>query len=239
MNFEKIDIGQYTFLRLNYKRASFVFSTGEGNLKFSKRTKEGLDNLLNIREWFNLESIGCLNQIHSNIICEFKEDICEEGDGIITDRPSTAIGVFTADCVPILLYDSISNAIASVHSGWRGTYSHIVVEALKNMNKEYNTNPQDVVVCIGPHIGQCCYEVSHDLIQKFKKDKTYKDHKISNEKNHLNLQECIIAQLLKSGVKKENIFTTNMCTFCSGEYKFNSYRKTKNTAGQFSFVYIK
>ncbi|WP_050607107.1 peptidoglycan editing factor PgeF [Clostridium niameyense] len=238
MNFEKINIGQYTFLKFNYKRASFVFSTGEGNLKFNRGTKEGLDNLRNIKEWFNLKNVGYLNQIHSNIICEFKEDIHEEGDGIMTDKSSTAIGVFTADCVPILLYDSINNAIASVHSGWRGTYNHIVIESLKNMNKKYNTNAEDVVVCIGPHIGQCCYEVSYDLIQKFKEDKTYGHYKISNEKNYLNLQECIKAQLLKSGVRKENILTINMCTFCSKGYKFNSYRKTKNTAGQFSFVYI-
>ena len=65
--------------------------------------------------------------------------------------------------MPILLYDKANNVIAAVHSGWKGTFSCILLKTIDDMEKKYGTKPKDLVVCIGPHMHQCCYEVGEEL----------------------------------------------------------------------------
>ena len=71
--------------------------------------------------------------------------------------------MFTADCVPVILVDKENEAIAAIHSGWKGTFSSIVTETILRMKEEYNSKAENIVAYIGPHIRQCCYEVSEDL----------------------------------------------------------------------------
>lgn len=236
MNFEKINVGAYTFLKLEFKNANFIFSTGENHLNFNKNIYEGKKNLNNIKRWFSLEEVGYLNQIHSNIVRNFKDEN-KEGDAIITNKFNRAVGVFTADCVPILLYDKENEVVAAVHSGWRGTYEKIVIHTINKMKENYNTKTENIIASIGPHIKECCYEVSYELINKFKEDKIYNDYNISYNRN-LNLEACILVQLSNIGVKNENIVRANLCTMCSSDPKFYSYRKEGNIGRQFSFVYL-
>ncbi len=236
MNFEKINVGAYTFLKSEFKNANFIFSTGENHLNFNKNIDEGKENLNNIKKWFLLEEVCYLDQVHSSIVRNFK-DKDKEGDAIITNKFNRAVGVFTADCVPILLYDKENEAIGAVHSGWRGTYENIVINTLKKMKENYNTKAENIIASIGPHIKDCCYEVSYELINKFKEDKIYNDYNI-NYKRNLNMEACILAQLSNVGVKNENIIRANLCTMCSSDPKFYSYRKEGNIGRQFSFVYL-
>ncbi len=90
--------------------------------------------------------------------------------------------------------------MAAVHSGWRGTYEQIVISTINKMKENYGTNPKNIIVSIGPHIKECCYEVSWDLINKFKENKMYNDHNINNKRN-LNMEKCILAQLSYIGLR--------------------------------------
>ncbi|WP_251860365.1 peptidoglycan editing factor PgeF [Clostridium sp. Marseille-Q2269] len=236
MNFKKINIDEYTFLKLKFKNANFIFSTSEKNLNFNKNIDEGKENLDNIKKWFAVEQVHYLNQIHSNIVRDYKEKD-KEGDAVISDKFNNAVGVFTADCTPVLLYDEKNQVIAAVHSGWRGTYERIVIKTIDNMKNNYNTKVENIIAVIGPHIRDCCYEVSYDLINKFKEDKIYNDYNISNKRN-LNMELCILAQLDSIGIKRENIMITDLCTMCNDNPKFYSYRKQGNIGRQFSFVYL-
>ncbi|EJO5347957.1 peptidoglycan editing factor PgeF [Clostridium botulinum] len=236
MNFEKINIGPYTFLKLKFNNANFIFSTGENGLNFNKNIAEGKENLNNIKKWFPLEKVCYLNQVHSSIVRNFK-DGHKEGDAIITDKFNVAVGIFTADCVPILLYDKENHIAAAVHSGWKGTYKKIVIQTINKMKKDYASKEENIIVSIGPHIKKCCYEVSYDLINKFKEDKIYNHSNIQNRKN-LDMEECILQQLSEVGMKSENIITMDLCTMCSSYPKFYSYRKQGNIGRQFSFIYL-
>lgn len=233
------------FEYLSYKsgeRIEVVFFTAKKNLSFNRRTEEGQKNLNKIKEWFNLEKVVYMNQIHSDIVHIFNnndEIINSEGDGLVTNNKNTAIGIFTADCVPILLTDETNNTIAAVHSGWRGTYENIVGKALDTMVNKYNCNPQNIKAFIGPHNKECCYEVSEELIKKFKSLPLFRDEEINFNRN-LNLENCIKIQLSNKGLINDKIISANQCTFCSKDLKLFSYRREEEKEGRmYSFVYIK
>lgn len=226
------------FITAEYGGFQFVFSTAQNGLNFNKLMPEGKQRLENIKQWFNVDDVGYLNQIHSDIIIKHDGSI-KYGDSIITNRKNTAVGIFTADCVPILIADKNKKIAAAVHSGWKGTLNLIVYKTLKYLMNCYNSNINDIIVFIGPHIGSCCYEVSSDLIESFKSSILYCKKDIS-EGRKLDLEKCILLQLEKLGVPIENIHSANACTFCSNEYEFYSYRKNKNeNRRMFSFVIIK
>ncbi|MCJ7688178.1 MAG: peptidoglycan editing factor PgeF [Clostridiaceae bacterium] len=233
-------INNYEFIKFQYGNAVVLFSTAKDGLNFNKNTEDGLLNLKKIVEHYHLQAVGYLNQIHSDIILDFDVDTdTKEGDALITDKTKTAIGIFTADCVPVILVDTRKGVIAAIHSGWKGTKALIVAKTIERLQETYGSISKDIRVFIGPHIGECCYEVSSELIEEFTSEDIYSNIKISNN-NKLDLQKCILAQLAQKGIKKTNIITTNICTACNKQHELYSYRFSENKLGRmFSFVYLK
>ncbi|AWI03920.1 peptidoglycan editing factor PgeF [Clostridium drakei] len=234
---EELRIENCKFIKVSLEGAEMVFSTAEGGLDFNKNSSHGKKNLQNIKKWFGVNEVGFLNQTHSDKIVEYKNEI-EEGDALITDKKNTAIGVFTADCVPVLLYDKNKKAIAAVHSGWKGTFDCILLKTIEKMEQQYGTKCEDLIVYIGPYIHECCYEVHYDLIDKFKGLEIYKDVNICNGR-YLSLGKCILHQLNLKNIDKNNVKDLDICTFCSTEYKTHSYRRDKNKGRLFAFIYLK
>lgn len=234
---EKVLIEGYEFIKIDLGGAEFFFSTAKKGLDFNKNTEEGKKNINNIKKWFDIKKVGFLYQIHSDYVFEYN-GILKEGDALITNKKETAIGVFNADCVPILLFDKYNNAVAAIHSGWKGTFSCIISKTIDDMTQKYGTKASDLVAYIGPHIHQCCYEVGEELVDKFKNSETYKELDIFNGRK-LSMTKCIIHQLEAKGVKEESIHELNICTFCNNEYELHSYRKNKNAGRMFSFIYLK
>ena len=228
----------YKFLSIDIGKVNFVFSTAENDLNFNKALPQGQENLKRLEEWFKLDGVGYLNQKHSDIVKIYKDNNVD-GDAMITDLKNFAIGVFTADCVPILLYDNVNNVIGAVHSGWRGTVSDIVIKTIEKMSLIYKTKPKDLIAYIGPHNRGCCYEVGEEVLQKFRDNIIFKNlNYISGRK--INLEACIEKQLLISGLQIENIMDIGLCTSCSKIYKLHSYRRAKVDYGRmYSFVFIK
>ena len=94
-------------------------------------------------------------------------DSCPDADIAITDDPDVAVSVKTADCVPILLADRRTGAVAAIHAGWKGTAAGAAIVAVRALTSRYGTNPGDVIAAVGPSIGPCCYEVGSDLAAQF------------------------------------------------------------------------
>lgn len=233
-----ISIDNYEFINFKDDNIRINFSTAKNNLDFNMSTSKGLNNLENIKKWFSVREVGYLKQTHSDNI-HLYDDIVHEGDAIITDKQNIAIGVFTADCVPILIYCKSKPVIAAVHSGWRGTLLEIVYKTIKKIIDIYSVDVKDIKVYIGPHNRECCYEFGEDAAKKFYEKDTYKNIKFYNN-GKLNLEICIIRQLIKVGILKENIKSLNICTFCNDKYELFSYRKQKMNYGRmYSFIYMK
>ena len=136
--------------------------------------------------------------------------------------------MYSADCYGVLLADSKRKAVGAVHSGWRGTLYDIAGKAVLAMNENFNVHPEDVIAAIGPGIGKCCFEVDLDVASKF--EEKYVSEK-ENNKFLVDLVSVIKDNLLKMGLKEENILISNRCTVCEND-KFYSYRSHKDKTGR-------
>ena len=159
----------------------------------------------------------------------------QDVDGLITNESGICLTTFYADCVPLFFIDPVHRAIGLSHSGWRGTVGKMGQETLRRMKEEYGTDAKDVIAAVGPSICQDCYEVSEDVIEKFKEafDEIYWGelfYQKENNKYQLNLWKANEIILLEAGVPKENIAVTNVCTNCNSDVLF-SHRATKGERG--------
>ncbi|WP_455544208.1 peptidoglycan editing factor PgeF [Intestinibacter sp.] len=207
---------------------------------------KNLDDINRVfKDVFTLKNLSKNKQIHSNIVNKVdRQNIGQiiDGDAIITNEKNVPLLILTADCVPVILVDTVNKAVGLVHAGWRGTYGKICSETLKSMKESYNTKPENVVAIIGPSIGSCCYEVSYDLVEKFSALLPNVDEKIydiRDNKYYLDLWEINIQILKEFGVLKSNIINMNICTSCNCD-RFFSYRKHDKTSKRIgTFIEIK
>lgn len=92
-----------------------------------------------------------------------------EGDYLVTGIPGTAIGVMTADCLPIVAIDQKHKAAGIAHAGWRGSVNGVGKEMINHMHTQYGTQPEDLSIFFGSSAHNCCYMVGDDLITHIEK----------------------------------------------------------------------
>ena len=159
-----------------------------------------------------------------------------EADGLVTNLSNTPIGVFYADCVPILLADKSTGVIAAVHSGWRGTVGRISENAIKVMREKFGASPSNIFAVIGPSIGPCCFETGAEVATEF--DETL-CQKLPDGKFKVDLWEANRRILLGCGILPENIDVFGLCTVCRNDILY-SYRTHKDKTGRMgAFIMIK
>ena len=227
------------FLEIEGEKFTAVFTNAELNRSFNRNTEEGVKELNSLVKEFECDDIMYINQIHSDIVIDYKgEDIKDkQGDAIITDKKNVIIGVFTADCVPVILVDEKKSVIAAVHSGWRGTYESITFKTIEKMKSDYGCQAENIKAYVGAHIRQCCYEVSEELKEKFINKKKNINAEILFKGRNLNLEACIEEDLKEAGIKDENMNTMGLCTYCEENLKLHSYRKSEGSYGRmFAFI---
>jgi hypothetical protein len=150
-------------------------------------------------------------------------------DAVITNRPGLNIGIQTADCQAVLMYDPKSRAAANVHSGWRGSIQNIIGLTVRNMSEAFGTDPRNIHAGIGPSLGPCCAEFINypdEIPEIYWK---YKD-----ETHHFNFWAVTRDQLMAAGVPGENICISSLCTRCRTDLFF-SYRG-EGITGRFAAV---
>jgi YfiH family protein len=142
--------------------------------------------------------------------------------------------VKTADCVPILIGDPKTGSFAAVHAGWRGTFAGIALHALERLNKEYQAQPENFRVAIGPAAAACCYEVGREVIDGFKERFPTAENLFTPTRDRharIDLLKANTDQLIAAGVKDERIHTAPLCTMCRPDLFF-SYRREKQMYGK-------
>lgn len=151
----------------------------------------------------------------------------EVTDAVVTDVPRLAIGVNTADCVPLLLLDPTARVIAAVHSGWRGTVSRIAAKAVSAM-VSLGAAPRHIRAIIGPCICPDCFEVGDEVVGQFAEAGFPVDAIASRHpdtgKQHIDLRaaNCII--LVDSGIRADNIVPAVGCPRCKPDQYFSARR---------------
>ena len=222
-----VSIGEKSSLNLSYK-------VGDDNLNVIENRR-----LLALELGINSDSLIFPDQTHS---CHVQivnsiEDIekLKNTDAIITNVPQLCLCVMSADCVPILLFDSKQNVVAAIHAGWRGTVADIVTKTIQLMNTEFGSQSEDIYAAIGPSISADVYEVGIEVIDSVFALLGYTEGLIvlkDFDKGMLDLWETNRHILLKAGLLADNIEVAEICTFKNNE-SFFSYRKSSET-GRFA-----
>lgn len=183
-------------------------------------------------------SVKTIRQVHGTDVYVLDDPAAKqpmEGyDAIITRLPGVAVGVLTADCVPVLLYDPVARAVGAVHAGWAGTVAGIAEVAVDSMAARFGTDPKDVLAAVGPSIGPCCYEVD-DRVAVPLNEKMRTDSGILNQTREghwlLDLWEANVRSIASAGVPRRNVTIMGMCTACNTD-KFYSHRQSGGRTGR-------
>ncbi len=183
-----------------------------------------------------LETLAHMRQVHGSEVQAIDEApltllVC---DGLATTRKGLALIVHTADCVPLVLWDEDTGAVAAVHAGWRGALAGVSRSAAAFLAKRFGSRAESIHVAMGPSIGACCYEVGEEVVRAFDQQVSYGSDLFSpgpRGRSHLNLIEANSRQLTEYGVPREQIYSSGMCTSCDNG-RLYSYRKEGTGVGR-------
>lgn len=155
-------------------------------------------------------------------------------DGLITNEP-VALFLRFADCVPILLFDPVTRATGALHAGWRGTAAGMAAEGVRHMRQQFGSRPEDLIACIGPSIGPCCYQVGADFVEAMSAAWPGAQPFIQNTPDgpHADLWGMNRQQLLDAGVRQ--IEVAHLCTACHTD-EFFSHRGNGGRTGRFGVI---
>jgi YfiH family protein len=181
--------------------------------------------------WPMSEGLTSVRQVHSNHVLAtgHRTGVLGEADALISNKNGTFVSIRTADCLPILIADVETRAVAAVHAGWKGTVSGICVTTIRALEREYGSKPEDLRVAVGPGIGACCFEVGPEVAIQFRSVFPERDDLL--HRTRLDLAEANVRQLEIAGISPERISVACVCTQCAtGVY--HSYRRDRESAGR-------
>ena len=158
-----------------------------------------------------------------------------EADALVSARRSVALGIFTADCVPIFIHDIATPAIGIAHAGWRGTFAEVAVNTLAQMKVSFGTIPANCRIHLGPAIQKCCYTVSPELLTQFAERF---GSAVRNGAN-LDLQAANVRQLIEVGLPAASISISALCTACRTDLFYSHRAENGRTGRMLSFIQLK
>lgn len=194
------------------------------------------------REVPALRTIARINQVHGNeihIVTHQNASTRPRGDGMVTAEPGVILGIFSADCVPILMIDPKRKIAGAFHAGWRGIVADIATGGVAAMTN-LGAHASDLRVALGPSIGPCCFEVGEDLADRFRAEVAGAQNHITagrEGKAYLDLRAIVTEQLERAGNKATAGGIVGPCTKCASDRFFSRRAAGGNTTGlQLSFV---
>ena len=187
--------------------------------------------------------LAMTNQIHGGVVrCVTTADLHTdpydkvgyEADGLMTDLPGVALVVYSADCIPVLLYDPARRVVAAVHAGWRGPAAGIASTAVERMREVYGCRPGDILAAVGPGIGPDCFETHEDVPNSMtaaRSTAVLRHIKLKeNGKFAVDLKNINAMRLAQAGLDPDHIAVSSLCTSCHPEM-FWSHRKLGTDRG--------
>jgi len=184
--------------------------------------------------------ITAAQQVHGSQVTlvgpEDRGRVLPATDALITDAVGVALLLRFADCLPVLLYDPVRQALGLAHAGWRGTMAGIAANTVSAMTQAYGSRPTDIVAGLGPCIAPCCYQVGAEVIELVKANFNHWQellHTQGDGSSHFDLREANRRQLAELGV--EEIEMMPLCTACRTD-EFFSYRAEGGHTGCFAVV---
>ena len=216
----------YGFSKKEFKSLNCSTSNGDDRKLVNKNRLKALKKLK-----LQKKKLILIKQIHSSKVIEIKKSNLNKkikADGMITSLNNIVLGVLTADCAPIFIYDNKCKFVCCLHSGWKGALKNIAKNAIKKFDK-HNMNRANLTAIIGPCLGARNYEVDKRFEKKFC-NKKYSYSRFFRKKNNIkfyfNLRGLIKYQLKELGIKK--IHNVNLDTYSNKSLFFSHRRSVHN-----------
>ena len=211
-----------------------------GNL-VGDREEDLLQNLNRVKEVFAIPNgrLVLMRQVHGDRIRVLDGEGplpggLPECDGLITGRPGVALGIRTADCVPLFFADRVRRVVGAAHAGWRGTALGIAARMVATLTERFSSRPEDILAVIGPAIGPCRYQVDAPVFEDFSAmpgaDLFLRPCKELG-RWMVDLALANRLQLLERGLREGNILSAGFCTACRQDLFF-SHRAGRGHTGR-------
>jgi YfiH family protein len=187
-----------------------------------------------------------VRQVHGSAVVRVRSEAprqaTAEADIIMTDDPSVALAIQTADCVPILLADPRTGAVAAAHAGWRGLALRVPQRAVEALQREFGSKPSDLIAAAGPSISADRYEVGPDVRQRFI-DAGFEPRQLDQwflngrrpEHWQFDGWQATRDQLMDAGLETVRVHVAGLCTAADTEH-FCSYRRDGSPVGRMAAV---
>lgn len=230
VNDEKFFSGFGTKLIGDGKKIQIIFDfLNKNNINYKKVV---------IPEQIHSANVSLVDNKNENLIIRISDT-----DGIITFHDNLFLTVVTADCLPILFVEKKLGILGISHQGWRGSIKKLVIKMIEKIIF-LGGKKENIVVSIGPGIGQCCYIISEDRYYQFLEEFNGYSKEIFIKKKgniHLDLSKLNYLMLIEAGIKKENIDFFPFCTYCQKElfFSFRRYKEKKDQFGEMLSFIIK
>jgi hypothetical protein len=161
--------------------------------------------------------------------------VAGEADALVTAQRGIALGVATADCVPLVVIDPEARALAVVHAGWRGTLAGVLSATIRTMRDQLGARPEMMRVGAGPAAGACCYEVGPEVFEPFTRERPALAERVVSQvrdgKALLDLVEANRLEAIEEGVDPDHFGSAGICTICRPDL-CHSYRRDGAAAGR-------
>lgn len=214
---------------------SNAYGEGELNLGFTKddaRAAVEHNRERFVEAVFAGARLATVKQVHGVGVRVVRAEAgAAEADGMVTDVAGGALGILTADCVPVLVADTRRRVVGAFHAGWRGTAAGIVGEGIAQMRSEYGCAVEDLVAAVGPSIGPCCYAVGEEFRERFAPAVLARREGAL----WLDLWEANRRQLVAAGLREQALTVLRECTACArveGRRKYFSHRAEQGRTGR-------
>lgn len=204
------------------------------NLGFSSGDESAAvaENRRRVLAQFGDPPLATLRQVHGVTVQPVETAGEWRGDGLLSATPGLLLAVQVADCLPLLMEDPASGAVAALHAGWRGALGNILAAAVALFVEKFNSRPRDLRLAAGPGIAASCYQVDAELAQRFT-DAGWPQAVLADDqpgKARLDLAAVVKAQALALGLPPENLWFAGICSHCHPE--LYSYRRDGEASGR-------
>lgn len=233
-----VSSGDSATMNLSFTRGDAVADVRENHRLFARAVG------------YDVSELVLTDQVHSTNIRRVGTGDCgevfleqrsiRETDGLVTNEKDVVLMTFFADCVPLLFYDPVHQAVGNAHSGWRGTVQKMGEKMVERMGQEFGSEPEDLRAVIGPSICRACYEVEVAVIREFDLafDEGHRDALYDKKENghyQLDLWQANRIILEEAGLRPEHICVSGVCTYEHQEQLF-SHRYTNGRRGNLCAV---
>lgn len=230
--------GNYAAFNINYYCGDKRECIEANRLSLCHLLGIGMDRLVYPHQVHDVE-VRVVDEAFLALDMHQRASALEGVDAVMTHLPGVCIGVSTADCIPVLLYDMEHHAGCAIHAGWRGTVKRIVAKAVKKMADTFGTQPAMLKAVIGPGISLEHFEVGDEVYEAFR-GAGFDMAAVARryDKWHIDLWEANRLLLVEGGVCPDNIKTAGVCTYAHADRFFSARRLGIDSGRIFSGIML-